>query len=333
MAIKDLTGQTFGKLLILNRASKEEVQAAGISSNLYCAYWYCKCSCGNMTLFRGTSLSAGEYTQCSECAKKQRSNSALKHRVMYAGHTYNNLEIIEDLNEKDDKGNWLCLAKCTCGNLIKRPGVYIKNGNTKSCGCLKTLLLKQQAEKRRIDLVGKVFTYLTVLEYLGVTYKENYYYSSYKCECVCGSIVDVRTTYLTNGEVTSCGCKTPERLSLAQGGTGIPYEYKSLQEIIRGLPLMEQWKRSLLSASDYTCQISGIRGGTLNVHHIVPLNVVISKNNITKDNFMSFLPLLFDPNNGIVLSEDIHKQFHSIYGHDTDYYDLLEFTSVFIGVA
>lgn len=335
MAVKDLTGQTFGKLTVLKQATKEEIITSGkTGATLLCSHWHCLCSCGNSQIFRGTSLSASNYSQCSICAKQYRiQQTIIKNRISYKGIKNNRLEIIADLNEKDLKGNWLCLAKCECGNEIKRPGVYIKNGNTKSCGCLKLDQIRAVAENRRIDLIGKVFTYLTVLKYLGPTYKENYYYGTYSCQCICGKIVSVKTTYLTTGEVTSCGCKTPERLSLAQGGTGIPYEYKSIQEIIRGLPAMTQWKKRLLQQSNYTCQISNKRGGTLNVHHIIPLNILINKYNITKDTYNEFQDILFNDENGIVLSEEIHQQFHLEYGHDTDYYDLLVFNNSFVGVA
>ena len=35
----------------------------------------------------------------------------------------------------------------------------------------------------------------------------------------------------------------------------------------------------------------------------------------------------------LIVLNQVHKQFHSIYRYDTDYYDLMEFTSSFIGLA
>lgn len=333
----NLTGQIFGKLLVQKQASKIEVENAGFKSNLESTHWHCLCSCGNTQIFRGTSLSRVNYQQCSICAKKYRSEQcAIKNRKSYVGIKNNDLEIIADLDERDAKGNWLCLAKCTCGTEIKRPGVFIQNGNTKSCGCLKITLsarAKTANKARRQDLTGQIFTYLTALEYDKVVYKDNYYFSQWKCKCICGNVISVKTTYLTQGEVTSCGCKTKERLSLAQGGTGIPYEHKSIQDTLRGLPIIEQWKKQLFSLHDYTCQMSNIKGCNLNVHHIIPLNVLVSTHGITKDNYLDYSDVLFDTGNGIVISEELHQQFHAKYGHNTDYYDLLEFNSCLQGLS
>lgn len=55
------------------------------------------------------------------------------------GITYGRLTVIEQAEDYIDKRNikasmWKC--KCVCGNIVNVRGTYLKNGHTKSCGCL-----------------------------------------------------------------------------------------------------------------------------------------------------------------------------------------------------
>ena len=52
---------------------------------------------------------------------------------------------------------------------------------------------------------------------------------------------------------------------------------------------------------NYTCQITGEVGGRLEVHHIY--------------SYDKHKELRFEVDNGITISKDIHKLFHSIYGY------------------
>ena len=39
---------------------------------------------------------------------------------------------------------WLC--KCDCGNEVAVPGVYLRQGKTKSCGCLREMDFETRAK-------------------------------------------------------------------------------------------------------------------------------------------------------------------------------------------
>lgn len=52
------------------------------------------------------------------------------------------------------------------------------------------------------DLVGKIFSRLTVLESVGSSNG----YINYKCQCSCGEITIVQSRHLNNGRTKSCGC-------------------------------------------------------------------------------------------------------------------------------
>lgn len=60
------------------------------------------------------------------------------------------------------------------------------------------------------------------------------------------------------------------------------------------------WRNTVYNKDNYTCAISGQIGGKLNAHHL--------------DGWHWCKENRFNVNNGITLSDIIHKEFHSIYG-------------------
>ncbi len=61
--VVDLTGQTFGQLLVL----------ADVGSRKKNKYWRCKClACGSVKDYQGTRLRSGQLTQCFPCPGKRR---------------------------------------------------------------------------------------------------------------------------------------------------------------------------------------------------------------------------------------------------------------------
>ena len=61
-----------------------------------------------------------------------------------------------------------------------------------------------------INLKGKKFGKLTVLDYCGV---DKYGQTEWLCECECGNKTIVRAYSLKSGRTTSCGCRKHERFS------------------------------------------------------------------------------------------------------------------------
>ena len=93
-----------------------------------------------------------------------------------------------------DGGDTKFLCRCDCGieRIVK--GTTIKNGRSKSCGCIKS-------EYKPRDITGQRFGRLTVL---GFDHKDGRY-KYYKCVCDCGNEVLAERYGLTHGRV-SCGC-------------------------------------------------------------------------------------------------------------------------------
>lgn len=103
---------------------------------------------------------------------------------------------------------WLC--QCDCGNQVWINTGALRNGGTKSCGCL---------HNEFKNLIGQKFGKLTVISLNGERTKNGRYY--WNCICECGNITVVSTSNLTNKnpnkKVISCGCYkrqlTSERFS------------------------------------------------------------------------------------------------------------------------
>lgn len=70
MPLKDLTGQTFGRLYVVARAVKTR------ASNKQ-AMWVCKCTCGQTVIVDGYSLRSGRTKSCGcyQAEKVAKSNS------------------------------------------------------------------------------------------------------------------------------------------------------------------------------------------------------------------------------------------------------------------
>ena len=126
------------------------------------------------------------------------------------GKKFNRLTVIRRATEEEwPRGSgrhakWLC--QCDCGNYTFVQSSDLKNGGTKSCGCLAeenaAELCKILGKKNFKDLTGQKFGKLTVLE-------QGPYYNrtvQWICQCDCGATTIVRSNYLLSGHTTSCGC-------------------------------------------------------------------------------------------------------------------------------
>ena len=135
----DLTNQKFGLLTVLRPAPKR---------NDRYTRWICQCECGNITEVRTDYLTNGHTSSCG-CEKKK-----YFQQTVVIGQKYGKLTPIE---YDENKHQYLC--KCDCGNTTYVVGYNLNNGNTQSCGCLKS-----KGELKIINLLTN----------LGVNFKTQY---------------------------------------------------------------------------------------------------------------------------------------------------------------
>lgn len=171
-------------------------------------YFLCKCDvCGNIRPVRGTALINGTSTACSK----------------HCSDSLNGLTFGEWTVLKEDKSRpryYIC--QCSCGTVKSVFGPSLKNGSSKSCGCLKSKLIKERFQVAAESHIGEKHGLLTI-ESCKVK-DENYYYN---CVCECGNKIQILGKRLFSGQTCSCGCinsKANEEMSKILTKYNIPYK-------------------------------------------------------------------------------------------------------------
>lgn len=118
----DLTGQRFGKLVVL-RMSEDYIGTDGKKR----FNWVCKCDCGNTIITRGYSLKSG-HTQSCGCLKRDSIQDLIGKRI---GRL-----VVLGQNGRAKDGRILLKCKCDCGNETNVRVHELRTGNTRSCGCI-----------------------------------------------------------------------------------------------------------------------------------------------------------------------------------------------------
>lgn len=104
------------------------------------------------------------------------------------GQRFNHLTAIEYL-----KGSkWRC--RCDCGKEVITTYAALKDGDKKSCGCMR--------RKPKYDLTGMRFGRLVVKDYAGD--------GLWNCICDCGNAKKADSWALRHGVTPSCGCRQAE---------------------------------------------------------------------------------------------------------------------------
>lgn len=96
---------------------------------------------------------------------------------------------------------WDCV--CDCGNSTKATTGQLLRGAKKSCGCL-----RKKTPPNTLDLAGKRFGKLTVIERAGATKAGT---ALWLCACDCGGTTKANATSLRRGDTVTCGCGRAEQ--------------------------------------------------------------------------------------------------------------------------
>jgi len=112
----DLVGKRFGKLAVIGTDNPDKW---GNSR------FICRCDCGNTKTILGFNLTNGITTACGCIKSPDISGNKYGRLLVLCRHTFSN----------SGEVMWKCL--CDCGNIIDIRGYSLKNGKTKSCGCLR----------------------------------------------------------------------------------------------------------------------------------------------------------------------------------------------------
>jgi len=144
--IRDLTGQRFGKL-VAQKMSKFRCirkQGNGVQGRIQ---WDCSCDCGKIKTLLSADLVRGKVHSCG-CLKGGKKMTDL------TGRKFGRLSVVELSEEKTkrNKAKWVCLCDCGSKKTIPADSLTKRNGNIKSCGCLRNDILHIQIVKNNIKL-------------------------------------------------------------------------------------------------------------------------------------------------------------------------------------
>ena len=217
----ELTGETFGELLVISKAKEQNFDRIG---------WFCKCSCGNTKVVRGSDLKNGHTGSCG-CVSKKVSSKKAKNML---DKTFSRLTVLARKGSTAaGKALWLC--ECTCGKATTLTTGALNSGTVQSCGCLKNKKNQERATKRKEEY-AVAFTCKQCKETTKMkeSRARNRIYCSKKCY---------------NAHIYT-GITVPENRAMRQ-----TKEYR-------------EWRKTIFQEDNYTCQKCGQRGGSLNAHHI-----------------------------------------------------------------
>ena len=131
----DLTGQRFGRLLVLSQGSPV------ISAGQKKVTWICQCECGNIATVASERL---RYGMTKSCGCLAREVSSKKRDDTIIGATFGRLTVTAFAG-KDKAGHTMLECKCSCGNRTVVSRSNLSSGATTSCGCAR----KESASKQK----------------------------------------------------------------------------------------------------------------------------------------------------------------------------------------
>jgi 5-methylcytosine-specific restriction endonuclease McrA len=270
------------------------------------------CKCGTNLVVRQCNLLLGKKKSCG-CMNYENILSGVKNRKKYkierklsvsVGQVVGRLTVVEKIQ---DKKEFLC--KCECGNVKIIKYRYLRDGVTKSCGCLiketSGITMSKNNIKRRSKKLtvseGDKFGRLTV-----VSRSQDGRYKTLVCLCDCGNERVSTQSKLIKGYIRSCGClrkdSAIETISKHQKNyrkskgldpdKNITYDGKILRAIFYEKIAKEVYKRD-----GYKCLYCGASRCALNAHHL--------------EKWSDRPDLRFDIDNVATLCKDCHNEVHN----------------------
>ena len=210
---------------------------------------------------------------CKECGKKFNSK---KKETMFCSK-----ECLDKYKYSNDRQSTKCSC---CGKVLIVTNYKIKNNKEIFCS------RKCYGEWRKTHCTGE----------------NNVSFNSIiiKCDC-CGKEFLTCPSKTKHGKHHFCSisCKGKWQSINLVGENGCNYKPNLTDEDRQDRRLIKGYTKfinQVLKRDDYTCQLSGQKGGNLVVHHLNGYNW--DKEHRT------------DINNGITITEEVHKLFHKIYG-------------------
>jgi hypothetical protein len=134
---KDLTGQRFGRLVVLHYAGREMDHGV---------LWTCHCDCGNDKNVRGGNLRHGRTLSCGCLQRERAAQNAGQRTRDLTGQRFGRWMVLEISGRTSGQDlKWTC--RCDCGTTRAVFGAGLVNGCSRSCGCLARELAETRSTK------------------------------------------------------------------------------------------------------------------------------------------------------------------------------------------
>lgn len=134
-----------------------------------------------------------------------------KHKHLI-GNKINKFTIL-DIIIYENKQHTYALAKCDCGIIKEVRLSYLMNNKVVDCGCGHQSRLNEKIINKYNHLINTEINGWTILDIIPPNEKHNY--TCAMCKCQCGTIKEVKLSYITNGRSKDCGCGRKESLKEA----------------------------------------------------------------------------------------------------------------------
>lgn len=189
----DLTGQRFGKLVVLGIDEDNKYNSS------HKIQWKCQCDCGQICYKTTDSLK-----KPVKAANTQKACSKSCGSSIPIGTRFGRLVVLENIFEANTQTKSKC--QCDCGNIIITASYRLKNGATKSCGCYKNDRMAEIGKQTpSVNLTGQRFGKLTAIK---PTDKRQNKSIVWICKCDCGNLHLASVNNLKGGYVSRCShCK------------------------------------------------------------------------------------------------------------------------------
>lgn len=130
--IRNLTGQRFGRLMVIGQDGKRDKAGS--------VMWDCSCSCGKTVIVSSGNLVRGNTSSCG-CARvdyREHAHSVGLKRKDLVGKRFGKLVVVsfDRTCEERHRTFWNCV--CDCGEKKSIRGDSLKSGKVVSCGCYGT---------------------------------------------------------------------------------------------------------------------------------------------------------------------------------------------------
>lgn len=231
---EDLTGQVFGRLVVLERV--EDFIASNGHRHIQ---WACRCDCGQIVTVKGGSLKAGYNKSCGcsqygdgdtkrmwseyiELIQQPNKESVVpktkgRKRTDLTGQTFGWLTAYEPGANQLYRGKNVTAWKvrCRCDAELEVVTTNLTTGVTVSCGCMpreQAATFRKPSKKNHnalLDLTNQTFGFWMVHSKAAPKkYPSGGQVVMWSCECKCGVRKDVPGRDLRSGASQSCGCLT-----------------------------------------------------------------------------------------------------------------------------